>query len=405
MALSRSQAAGILNDVETGVAPKDYVRELSPRSNPLFDRVIRKDLDLLGAPDTAFSRVRFLKGSYGEGKTHFLSDLKERALEQGFVVTMFPISSRGISFDMFERALAEMVKTLAVSSKREGTVRESVLDSIIKRWSEALQKPEDAFLDSPEYDKDARQAVCMLAQFLRHPDQHREDISKLNDWFLAKAMPVGMLKSSYTVHNQLSARNALWVLKFLAHFFVLAGYRGWVVLIDEQEIVSTLLAPRRRKLTDENLRVLIDAQGDIQKTYFLFATTSEFFTDPERGVNSYPALRSRVTGTNTYDLPSLSKAQMAEVGHNLKAIFDVAEGTTLAMTDQLVETFAEVADGRLEGRSARARVFVRSFVRALRMVQERKKVTLETFAEIVDGVYNEVTADRESALEELLDRD
>src|SRR5438552_7370871 len=142
MALSRSQAAEILNDVETGVAPKNYVRELSPRSNPLFDRVIRRDLELVGAPDTAFSRVRFLKGSYGEGKTHFLSDLRERALDQGFAVTMFPISSRGISFDMLERALAEMVKTLSVAVTRQGTVRESVVDSTVSHWAAPLQSPE-----------------------------------------------------------------------------------------------------------------------------------------------------------------------------------------------------------------------------------------------------------------------
>jgi len=96
---------------------------------------------------------------------------------------------------------------------------------------------------------------------------------------------------------------------------------------------------------------------------------------------------------------------MVEVGQNLKAIFDVAEGTTLPVTTQLIETLAGVATDRLEGRSAKARVFVKSFVRALRMIHEKKRVTSEIFGGVVDGVHNEVTADRESALEELLGRE
>jgi hypothetical protein len=401
MVLTKGQAIQILNDVENGVAPKAFVTALSPRKNPFFERTVRRDVEIISDKDCRFSRVRFLKGAYGDGKTHFLSYVKEYCLEHGYVVSSFPISSRGISFDMLERSLAEMVKTLSVVDKREGTGRESVLDFIVKRWYESTSTPERAFDDVVDFDSDARQAVLTLARALQQPDQNRDVIAMVNDWFQAKAHPIGALRSSLGVYNHLKASNALRVLKFLSQFFELAGYQGWAILIDEQEIVSTLLTPRRRDLTDENLRLLIDEQGEVPRAYFLFATTSEFFTDPVRGVNSYPALKSRVTTNNTYELPALSKAEMVEIGKNLRAIYEIAEGRESKMTDEMIERFAAVAADRLQTRSARARVFVKAFVRALRDVDQGKRMSGDQFQDVVDGIYNEVADQREAALDEV----
>jgi hypothetical protein len=130
--------------------------------------------------------------------------------------------------------------------------------------------------------------------------------------------------------------------------------------------VSTLLTPRRRELTDQNLRILVDEQAAVPHAYFLFATTSEFFTDPIRGVNSYPALKSRVTDNNTYQLPPLSKDEMREIGQNLIKIYEIAEGVHLDLSEDLIGKLAAIADDRLERRSARARVVVKAFVKILR---------------------------------------
>ncbi len=404
MVVSRPQAVQILNDVENGVAPKAFVMAISPRRNPFYESKVRRDVELIGENDCSFARVRFLRGSYGDGKTHLLSYIREKCLEQGYLVSTFPISSRGISFDMLERALAEMVRTLSAADKREPTGRESVLDFVVRRWSEPLTDPDAVFADAVDFDRDAKQAVVMLARLLKLPDQNREVIEAANDWFQAKVRPIAFLRANLGILDQLRAANALWVLKFLAQFFVLAGYKGWVVLIDEQEIVSTLLTPRRRELTDENLRLLIDEQGAIPHAYFLFATTSEFFTDPVRGVNSYPALKSRVTENNTYELPPLSKAEMTEIGKNLKSIYEIAEGVHLELSDGAIAGLAAMAADRLERRSARARVFVKAFVKMLRESHQGRAVDAEQFKTIVDGVYNEVAEEKDTALEQLLRR-
>jgi hypothetical protein len=84
MVITRAQAIQILNDVENGVTPKAFVMALSPRRNPFYEAKIRRDIDLIGEKDCRFSQVRFLRGSYGDGKTFLLSYVKEKALEQNY---------------------------------------------------------------------------------------------------------------------------------------------------------------------------------------------------------------------------------------------------------------------------------------------------------------------------------
>jgi hypothetical protein len=91
MLISRPQAHQILNDVEHGVTLKALVMAISPRRNPFYERRIKRDIELIGDVDCNFSRVRFLEESYGEGKTHILSYIKEKCLGLNYVVSTFPL--------------------------------------------------------------------------------------------------------------------------------------------------------------------------------------------------------------------------------------------------------------------------------------------------------------------------
>jgi hypothetical protein len=110
---------------------------------------------------------------------------------------------------MLERPLAEMVKTLSVANKREPTGRESVLDYIVKQWSGPLPDPEAVFLDVVEFDRDAKQAVVMLASLLKRPDENKDLIAAINRWFQAEVQPVAFLRSKLGILNQLRPTNAL----------------------------------------------------------------------------------------------------------------------------------------------------------------------------------------------------
>lgn len=175
------------------------------------------------------------------------------------------------------------------------------------------------------------------------------------------------------------------------------GYKGWVILIDEQEIVSTLLTTRRRELTDQNLRIMIDDQANMNGVYVLFATTDEFFNDPTRGVVSYPALKTRITQANTLNLPSIGKVEMEEIAEKLKIICEAAWGVQLKITLFELRKCAEIALER-NIPSARARTYVKSAIRLMESIRDGKTVNpLSTFAELYTLTYNEVAIEKEEA--------
>jgi hypothetical protein len=72
------------------------------------------------------------------------------------------------------------------------------------------------------------------------------------------------------------------------------------------------------------------------------------------------------------------------------------------MDTATIDGFAAVAADRLERRSARARVFVKAFVKVLRQKHQGKPIDRDMFSAIVDEIYNEVADEKETALEKLL---
>jgi len=397
--LDRARARRVINSLKDGVPAAGDISEYSPVSNSLFDSRIRRDLEEI--EDGLFSKVLFLNGSYGEGKSHFLELVRHKGLNEGFVVSMFSISTRGISFDMIERVVAELVRTLSVKGKVSGDTRVSVLDYIIRSWVGRYPDFENILPAMGLEDRDGQAGLLGLCRRVTNASLYSSEIEILNRWFLGHSHPRGDLIKQFGIYNHLTARNALPLLTCLAKFFKEAGYSGWIVLIDEQEIISTLLAPRRRELTDENIRLLIDQQSQLPGMYFLFATTDEFFTDAVGGVASYPALKTRITESNTVLLPPLTENEVREIAHKIRDIYEIAflGGSRLEISDSQLNRCCELAHRRLMPVSARARTFVKSLIRILEAVKEDPKIDLQSrFDDIVEQTYDQVATEKEEAL-------
>jgi hypothetical protein len=190
-------------------------------------------------------------------------------------------------------------------------------------------------------------------------------------------------------------------MKSLAKFFKKIGYKGWVILIDEQEIVSTLLTTRRRELTEENCRILIDDQGTMDGIYFLFATTDEFFNDPHKGIVGYPALKTRITQNNTLNLPSIGKNEMEEIATKVKNVCQIAWGVSLRISLSELTRCVEIA---LEHNipSAKARTYVKSLIRLMDNIRNGQTDNpAGRFSDIYSATFNEIAIEKEKAIAEI----
>ncbi len=390
--LEQPIAMRIINSLKDGVPSVEDIEYFSSSYNPL-DPIIKSDLEEISTGN--YGKVKFLNGSYGEGKSHFLSRVRKKAIDDRFMVSMFAISPRGVALDMMERTFSELMKTLTTKGyMREG--EETVIEFILSRWIRTVEDPEKE-LRNMALDRDLRAALTQVSKLIPQRNLYYRDLDILNGWFLADTHTVGDLRKRFGIFNHITARNVFDIVKSLGKFFKKIGYKGWGILIDEQEIVSTLLTTRKRELTDQNIRILIDEQGSMDGIYVLFATTDEFFNDPVKGVVSYPALKTRITKANTLDLPSIGKKEMEEIALNLKEICQIAWKIFLRVTKGQLEECVRIALER-NIPSARARTYVKSLIRLMESVRNGETENpAKTFAEIYNITFNEVAIEREEA--------
>ncbi len=394
--LEQPIAMRIINSLQDGIPSVEDILYYSSSYNPLDDII---DSDMTEIYNGAYGKIKFLNGSYGEGKTHFLSRVRMKALENNYLTSMFAISPRGISLDMMERAFSEMIKTLNVKHfEREGD--ETVIEDVLSKWIPSVENPEKA-LRKIHLDKDLREALTKMSKLIQKRDLYYQDLDILNGWLMGETHNKGDLKKRFAILNHINPRNVFDIMKSLGRFFKKIGYKGWVILIDEQEIISTLLTTKKRQYTDQNIRILIDDQGNMDGIYFLFATTDEFFNDPEKGIVSYPALKTRITQANTLDLPPIGNKEMEEIGINLKEICQIAWGITLRIeVEELKKCVVVALDHNIP--SARARTYVKSVIRLMESIRKGKTdKPIEAFSDIYTATFNEVATEREEAQTEL----
>lgn len=282
--LSSTDAERIIETLASGVPDQDHVMTYSSAiDTPLKETIT----GYLAKAKRGITVARFVKGDNGSGKTHFLSVVREIALRDGYAVSYFDLRARE-GFDMIERILSKLIKTLSVNGKRKGTATETVLDYIFKEWAKKTASIEESIsnMELDATNMDFIKAISLYGKVMAGDVPRSSDgfdlVEILNSWFQADGLKARQ-REKIRVNNNITARNAREMLDSLAIFFRQVGYSGWVILIDEQEIIPTLMTTRKRDLSNENIKVIIDTQPKTRFMCYLFATTPEFFNHSNQG--------------------------------------------------------------------------------------------------------------------------
>ncbi len=372
MALDKVTAMAILESLEMGVPNQEHVLEYTAPSR-LERSPLREICHHLEKVRQGLSMIRFINGAYGEGKSHTLALLRKIALQKGFVVSSFPLEAQGVRFDRFEAVLAKIIEVLGSQEFPRQTGNLCVLDMIVQKWATGVSDIDKA-LEDMQLDPtvpDLRAALSLYGKILRDEEPRHVDgkdrLRLLHHWFMPgpKGLPSAD-RNKIDVLNNITPANARQMIEGLAVFFRKLGHAGWVVLIDEQEIVPTLMTPTQRGKCNENLRLLLDAANQTRPykgIYYLFASAPEFFADRERGVNAYPALRDRIANA-VLTLPTMEEEEMHEVAEKLLHVFAAAEPGPdygAVLTESVLSRFVD----RLEERFGTVRYKARGLVKSL----------------------------------------
>lgn len=231
-----------LEALRAGVPNRDVVRFLPP----LHTRARTEFADLLKDTEASWEnqkavRGMLVSGGFGMGKSHLLDYLRHAALENGFVCSRVTLSKETPLSDLNKVYRAAVAS--AVAPDRTGPALSEIADTLqtdrapyydqLWQWAHretALDPriPASLLLFEREASDDEDLREKILAEWNGYPMKLGEFRSALKKAGEASTYQIARPQNGQELHR----------FEFVTRFFRAAGYNGWVILLDEVELVA-----------------------------------------------------------------------------------------------------------------------------------------------------------------------
>ncbi|MCI8765708.1 MAG: DUF2791 family P-loop domain-containing protein [Lachnospiraceae bacterium] len=270
------------------------------------------------------SKIKFVTGKAGSGKSHFLQLFSTMASGQQYQTVDFSANDIWLHdfkeiyleilrqcdiMECLKKCAAQVVKRMGYRSEEipEGMTFMDYLSSqdmgdAITRREIRLQLRE-LFLENPLMDNNFALACSLLTGgILGHPLLEVQNQEILLAWMQGdRTVKLSLVRALGLSPSRITRYNARHMLRSLCEIIRMSGYAGLVVLIDDLEILlsrSSLVrlhyTKMRREDTYESIRQLIDEIDSLRNIMFVFGFDRELFDNENAGVKSYQALWMRI---------------------------------------------------------------------------------------------------------------
>lgn len=270
------------------------------------------------------SKIKFVTGRKGSGKTHFLRLTAALAREENYKTVHF--SAKDVWMHDFREIYVEIFRQCGIFDCLEAVSRHLIremgfdcgdipqgmkfIDYLSQNgMGDALTKREirtqlrQIFLNNPVLDNNFALACSMLTgSLLGYPvleDQNRE---LLLAWLEGdRTVKLSQLRAMDFYPSRITRYNARHMLRSLAELIHMGGYSGLFITIDDLEILisrSSLEAVHYTKMkredTYESIRQLIDDIDSMRNIMFVLSFDRQLMDDENAGLKSYQALWMRI---------------------------------------------------------------------------------------------------------------
>ncbi|NOY70555.1 MAG: hypothetical protein GXP53_13900 [Deltaproteobacteria bacterium] len=237
-------------------------------------------------------------GSYGQGKSHSLAYLRQRALAQGFVTSLVNVDPREIRFQDFRQVYNALVSRISFPNSDSSLVKwwKDWAKGQKTGWKNNGSGPLDVIPETmPHYFKAVLAALAqdniMLSKRQKGMKKHASFRPREFSWLLANAMngnqlPVFRLRHALKYRQVSFYKDESLVCKgwepyfeavtALGAMFRTMGFKGWALLFDEGESIAQLPVNTRRKSYSILHRFFVPA-SPLLGIYPIFAFTDDFF--------------------------------------------------------------------------------------------------------------------------------
>jgi hypothetical protein len=305
-----------LEALRAGVPNRDAVVALGSMQVGVEDRFSQL-LDAVGAlPDGPPPGGMLIGGGFGSGKSHMLEHLAHVSLSQQFVVSKIVISKETPLHDptkVFRAAIDEAKVPgrpgSAIDEIAAGVEVDSPAYADLYRWAHREDAPVDSRFP----------ATLFLHEYSRGDEEFRDRIIR---FWAGDPLPVADLRrrlketgaaATYPLAAAKERDLSLQRFRFVSRLAQTAGYRGWVVLLDEVELIGRYTLLQRAKSYAEIARWARGDRDDPSAPLCAVLTTvDDFEAQVLVGKNDLELIpkRLRMKGTTEDDL----LAAQAETG-------------------------------------------------------------------------------------------
>jgi len=378
--LSRSTARSIIESLADGVVPR-VGAHLFTAGREKWLHSLDEDLEDLSDDACYDGRLRIINGRNGDGKTHLMHLLRQRAWSAGFAVSYVVISDQ-VPLHRWDLVYGEIGKSIATRCHPESPGLRSILNP---------RSPDpDIAQDFVSKVVDIRSMSGLHPNFAeaiyRYCTEQTVNVDSQQDMLLLGSWLEGYASrlSGMGVTGKIDRANGAAMLRSVALALRRFGFRGLVILVDEVESVLSQTKPRRRE-SYQTLRLLVDRENMPAHTLIAASTTPPMYTDLERGMSTYPALWSRLKPELDTDFVNynatlidltrtpLSKSDYLEIAQCIRAIHGQARGQDhLNRVQQSFLTAAAnvAASGHLTLTYSPTRVFVKLITETLELAHQ-----------------------------------
>ena len=320
----------IMNSLGGGTVPREGLGYIAVGRAQEIDSLLR-DTEIIQEGGATF---RFIVGDYGSGKTFLLQTIKEYAVKNGFIVAEVDLSPDRslIGNATKKKGLAtyrELMANVSNKANQSGHALSKVLESWvgniferaaielsqnplgeknIERIAERYMLQDCANLQSLAYGFEFTEALKMFWKACRTSDMNAKLIGQENvvRWFRGEYASRQEAKKALDINAIVQDENWFDYIILWARFFVLAGYKGFVVLIDEMINIYKATSSVTRQSNYEKMLMMYNSclQGKAEYLGVIMSGVPMSIYDKKRGVFSYEAMRSRLS-TGVYQDPSI----------------------------------------------------------------------------------------------------
>ena len=259
-----------LEALRNGVPNREAVKILGcsqPETEGRFEEMLAHAADRDNVPDRALGML--VSGDFGSGKSHLLTHLEQQALSQGFVCSKVAISKETPLYD-----LGKVFKSAVDNGRmpnRAGRLIEE-LGHVLNPRSQEYDNEYDNFVVWAN-DTESNGLSQMFPASLRVHEESRdlELNSEIENFWAGDRILISKVKNglkqigqfqSYSFRAPKAAELPPQRLRFVIELIKAAGYKGWVVLLDEIELVGSYSLLQRGRSYAELARWLGQAVDD-----------------------------------------------------------------------------------------------------------------------------------------------